>query len=128
MNLVFLGPPGAGKGTQTDIVSERYSIPAISIGAILRDAIKNQTELGKTAAKYVESGELVPDEIIIDIINERLSKDDCKNGFILDGYPRTKTQAAALDESGTEISLVIYFFVDEFLMIIYESHETLPQV
>ena len=113
LKLIFLGPPGAGKGTQTDIVSERYSIPAISIGAILRDAIKNQTELGKTAAKYVESGELVPDEIIIDIINERLSKDDCKNGFILDGYPRTKTQAAALDESGTEISLVINIFVDD---------------
>lgn len=113
IKLIFLGPPGAGKGTQTEILSEKYSIPAISTGAILRAAIKNQTELGKTAAKYVESGELVPDEIIIGIVNERLAEDDCKNGYILDGFPRTTAQAVALDESGVEVSLVINLTVDD---------------
>ena len=117
IKLIFLGPPGAGKGTQTEIISEKYSIPAISTGAILRSAIKNQTELGKTAAKYVEAGELVPDDIIIGIMKERLAEDDCKNGYILDGFPRTMAQAIALDESGAEISLVINLAVDDDVII-----------
>lgn len=105
--MIFLGAPGAGKGTQAEIVSEKYAIPAISTGAIIREAIKNQTEMGKAAAEYTEKGALVPDEVVIGIIKERLSKDDCKNGFILDGFPRTVPQAEALEEMGVSIDFVI---------------------
>ena len=107
MNMIFLGAPGAGKGTQAEIVSEKYSLPAISTGAIIREAIKNQTEMGKAAKSYTESGALVPDEVVIGIIKERLAMDDCKNGFILDGFPRTVPQAEALDKMGVKIDLVI---------------------
>lgn len=107
MKMIFLGAPGAGKGTQAEIVSEKYAIPAISTGAIIREAIKNQTEMGKAAAEYTEKGALVPDEVVIGIIKERLSKDDCKNGFILDGFPRTVPQAEALEEMGVSIDFVI---------------------
>ena len=105
--MIFLGAPGAGKGTQAEIVSEKYAIPAISTGAIIREAIKNQTEMGKAAKEFTEKGALVPDEVVIGIIKERLSKDDCKNGFILDGFPRTVPQAKALEEMGVSIDFVI---------------------
>ncbi len=107
MKMIFLGAPGAGKGTQAEIVSEKYAIPAISTGAIIREAIRNQTEMGKAAKEYTEKGALVPDEVVIGIIKERLSKDDCKNGFILDGFPRTVPQAKALEEMGVSIDFVI---------------------
>ncbi len=107
MKIMFLGAPGAGKGTQAEIVSEKYAIPAISTGAIIREAIKNGTEMGVAAKSYTESGKLVPDDVVIGIIRERLSMDDCANGFILDGFPRTVPQAEALDAMGIEMDLVI---------------------
>lgn len=107
MKIMFLGAPGAGKGTQAEIVSEKYHIPAISTGAIIRDAIRNGTEMGLAAKSYTESGKLVPDSVVIGIIRERLAQDDCKNGFILDGFPRTVPQAEALDEMGIEMDAVI---------------------
>ena len=107
MKIMFLGAPGAGKGTQAENVSEKYSIPAISTGAIIRDAIKTGTEMGKAAKSYTESGALVPDEVVIGIIKERLEQDDCKNGFILDGFPRTVGQAKALDAMGVEMDVVV---------------------
>jgi len=107
MNLIFLGAPGAGKGTQAEIVSERYGIPAISTGAIIREAIKNQTPMGIAARECTEKGALVPDDVVIGIIKERLAKDDCAKGFILDGFPRTVPQAEALDKMGIKIDLVI---------------------
>lgn len=100
MKIIFLGAPGAGKGTQAEIVSERLAIPTISTGAIIREAIKTGTEMGLAAKKYTDAGALVPDEVVIGIIRERLVKDDCKNGFILDGFPRTVPQAEALDAMG----------------------------
>ena len=113
MNLIFLGAPGAGKGTQAENVSAAYHIPAISTGAIIRDAIKNGTEMGKAASVYTEAGNLVPDEVVIGIIKERLAQDDCKNGFILDGFPRTLPQAEALDAMGVEIDQVINIYVPD---------------
>ena len=93
MNLILLGAPGAGKGTQAEVICEHLNIPAISTGNIIREALKNGTELGLKAKSFMDSGALVPDEVVIDIIKERLAKDDCKNGFILDGFPRTVPQA-----------------------------------
>jgi len=113
MKMIFLGAPGAGKGTQAEIVSEKYAIPAISTGAIIREAIKNQTEMGKTAKQYTDNGALVPDEVVIGIIKERLAQDDCKDGFILDGFPRTVPQAEALDKMGVDIDLVVNIFVPD---------------
>ena len=113
MNMIFLGAPGAGKGTQAEIVSDKYAIPAISTGAIIREAIKNQTEMGIAAKQYTEKGALVPDEVVIGIIKERLAMDDCKAGFILDGFPRTVPQAEALEEMGVEIDLVVNIFVPD---------------
>ena len=107
MKIMFLGAPGAGKGTQAELVSEKYRIPAISTGAIIREAIKNGTEMGNAAKAFTESGKLVPDEVVIGIIRERLAKDDCADGFILDGFPRTVPQAEALDAMGIEMDLVI---------------------
>ena len=107
MNIILLGAPGAGKGTQAEIVSERLSIPAISTGAIIREALKAGTEMGLAAKKFIDAGALVPDEVVIGIIKERLAEDDCKNGFILDGFPRTIPQAEALDTMGIEIDKVI---------------------
>ncbi len=107
LKLMFFGAPGAGKGTQAEIASERYGIPTISTGAILREAIAAKTELGVLAAGYVESGALVPDDVIVGIIKARLAEDDCKNGFILDGFPRTLAQAKAFDETGIGLSAVI---------------------
>lgn len=107
MKIIFLGAPGAGKGTQAEIVSERFGIPTISTGAIIREAIKCGTEMGLAARKYTEAGALVPDEVVIGIIRERLAKDDCNNGFILDGFPRTVPQAKALDEMGIKMDAVV---------------------
>lgn len=107
MKLIFLGAPGAGKGTQAEIVCEKLNIPTISTGNIIREALKNGTELGLKAKSFIESGKLVPDDVVIDIIKERLQKDDCKEGFILDGFPRTVVQAEALDRMGIEIDKVI---------------------
>ena len=113
MKLMFLGAPGAGKGTQAEIVSERYGIPAISTGALLREAIGAGTELGRKAKQYIDDGALVPDEVVIDIIKERLQKDDCKGGFILDGFPRTVAQAKALDAMGVRMDGVISIEVSD---------------
>lgn len=107
MKIMFLGAPGAGKGTQAEIAAKTYDIPAISTGAIIREAIKTGTEMGKAAQSYIEAGALVPDEVVIGIIKERLAKDDCKNGFILDGFPRTVAQAEALDAMGVEMDVVV---------------------
>lgn len=97
MNVIFLGPPGAGKGTQAQRICTALNIPQISTGDILRRAMKEETPTGLKAKQFVEAGKLVPDEVIIDIVRERLAMDDCQNGYILDGFPRTVTQAEALD-------------------------------
>ena len=97
MNLIFLGPPGAGKGTQAVRVCEQLGIPQISTGDILRRAIKNETPTGLAAKSYIDKGQLVPDSVVIDIVRERLAQDDCKVGYLLDGFPRTVLQAEALE-------------------------------
>ena len=107
MKLIFLGAPGAGKGTQAEKVSEKLGIPTISTGNIIREALKNETEMGLKAKSFIESGKLVPDEVVIGIIKDRLAEDDCQNGFILDGFPRTIPQAQALDTMGIAIDRVI---------------------
>ena len=98
MKLILLGAPGAGKGTQAEIISEKYNIPTISTGNIIRAALKNGTEMGLKAKAYTDAGNLVPDDIVIGIIKERLAESDCQNGYILDGFPRTIPQAEALDK------------------------------
>ena len=107
MKLIFLGAPGAGKGTQAEIVSEHLNIPTISTGNIIREALKSGTEMGLKAKEYIESGKLVPDEVVIGIIQDRLAEADCANGFILDGFPRTIPQAEALDRMGIVSDRVI---------------------
>ena len=107
MNLIFLGAPGAGKGTQAEVVSEALNIPQISTGNILREAVKNGTEFGLKAKAAMESGALVSDDIVIGILQDRIAQDDCKNGFILDGFPRTVAQAEALDAMKINIDKVI---------------------
>ena len=107
MNLIMLGAPGAGKGTQAERISEKYGIPTISTGEILRNAISTGTELGKTAKSYMDAGQLVPDEVVIGIISDFLNQDSCKKGFILDGFPRSIPQAEALDNMGVKIDAVV---------------------
>ena len=107
MKLIFLGAPGAGKGTQAEKVCDALKIPAISTGNIIREAIKSRTEMGALAREFVEAGKLVPDEVVIGIIKERLASDDCKKGFVLDGFPRTVAQAEALDKMGVSIDRVV---------------------
>ena len=107
MKIIFLGAPGAGKGTQAEIVSEKLAIPTVSTGNIIRAALKNGTPMGLQAKAYIEAGKLVPDDVVIGIIKDRLAEDDCQNGFILDGFPRTIPQAEALDEMGIVIDRVI---------------------
>ncbi len=117
MNIILLGPPGAGKGTQAKMISEKYGIPQIATGDILREAVAKGTELGKKAKEYMDRGELVPDEIVIGIVKERLKQPDCEKGFILDGFPRTLAQAEALDkmleELGKKLDAVINIDVPE---------------
>ncbi|HIU69942.1 MAG: adenylate kinase [Clostridiales bacterium] len=107
MKLILLGAPGAGKGTQAEKICDKLNIPAISTGNIIRAAVKDGTEMGKKAKAYMDAGDLVPDEVVIGIIQERLQEPDCKNGFILDGFPRTIPQAQALEDMGVEIDKVI---------------------
>lgn len=107
MKLILLGAPGAGKGTQAEIISEKYNIPTISTGNIIRAALKNGTEMGLKAKSYIDAGELVPDDVVIGIIKERLSESDCKDGYILDGFPRTIPQAEALDSMGFAIDAAL---------------------
>ena len=107
MKLILLGAPGAGKGTQAEIISEKYHIPTISTGNIIRAALKNGTEMGLKAKSYIDAGNLVPDDVVIGIIKERLAEDDCKNGFILDGFPRTIPQAEALEKMGRDIDAAL---------------------
>ena len=107
MNLILLGAPGAGKGTQSEKISERYGIPAIATGDILRKAIQEGTEMGKAAKSYMDAGRLVPDEVVIGIIRDYLASDACRNGFILDGFPRSIPQAEALDAMGIRIDVVL---------------------
>lgn len=117
MNLILLGAPGAGKGTQSQFIVEKFGIPQISTGDILREARKNQTDLGKKAEAYMKSGELVPDKVVIGIIDERLRQMDCDRGYILDGFPRTVEQADALSrllsQRRQNISVVLNFKVPE---------------
>lgn len=118
---VLLGPPGAGKGTQAQLVSGKLGLPHISSGDLFRDHLKNQTELGKVAKGYMDRGELVPDDVTISMIRERLSRSDCKDGALLDGFPRTPAQAVALDELlsqlGGKIDGVPYIKVDSEVLI-----------
>ena len=107
MKLILLGAPGAGKGTQAEKICQKNNIPTISTGNILREALKSGTEMGLKAKAYTDAGKLVPDDVVIGIIRERLAKDDCQNGFILDGFPRTIPQAEALDSMGVRIDKVI---------------------
>ena len=107
MNLIILGPPGAGKGTQAAFIASEQNIPHISTGDMLREAIKNGTELGLQAKAVMDAGNLVSDELIIELVKERISQDDCKNGFLFDGFPRTIPQAEALQENNVDINGVI---------------------
>ncbi len=107
MNLILLGAPGAGKGTQAEILCQRLHIPTISTGNMIREALKSGTEMGLKAKAFIEAGQLVPDEVVIGIVRDRLQEDDCQNGFILDGFPRTIPQAEALDRMGITIDRVV---------------------
>ena len=111
MNLIFLGAPGAGKGTQAEVVCDKLGIPAISTGNMLREAVKNGTPAGLAAKECMDKGDLVPDDVVIGILKDRIAQDDCKNGFILDGFPRTVEQAEALDKMGVNIDKVIEIHV-----------------
>lgn len=115
--IVFLGPPGAGKGTQAESISKALSVVSISTGEMIRDALKSGSELGKKVSSYIEVGTLVPDDVVIDIVKDRISKDDCNNGFILDGFPRTIPQAEALDKMNTDIQAVISLEVSDDTII-----------
>lgn len=117
MNIILFGPPGAGKGTQAEIICEKLSIPTISTGAVLREAMKNHTSTGLKAQSYIEAGKLVPDEIVTTIIKERIAEDDCKNGYILDGFPRTIPQAEALEAMGVRIDAVLNIEVPDEAII-----------
>ena len=113
MNLILLGAPGAGKGTQAELLMEKLHIPGISTGNMLREAMKNGTAVGEKAKYYMDNGLLVPDEVIMDIVAERVAQPDCQGGFILDGVPRTLAQAAALQERGVQIDHVVSIEIDD---------------
>ena len=117
MKIILLGAPGAGKGTQAEEISKKLNIPAISTGFIIRNAIAAQNEVGKLAKEYIDKGQLVPDEVIIKILFERLKEDDCANGYILDGFPRTLPQAYALDEHNVNIDKVLDIEVEDDVII-----------
>ena len=116
MNIVFLGPPGAGKGTQAKIICEKLNIPQISTGDMLRSAIANQTETGLKAKTFMDAGQLVPDDVVIALVKERLAMDDCRNGYILDGFPRTVEQAEALS-AFADLDAVINLDVDDEVLV-----------
>ena len=107
MKITIMGPPGGGKGPQAEIISKKLSVPHISTGAIIRNAIRNQTELGKAAKQYIDDGQLVPDDVVIGMVSHRLAEDDCKNGYILDGFPRTLVQAQSMDGIGIKLDCVL---------------------
>ena len=113
MKIIFLGPPGAGKGTKAEIVAERLGIPTISTGAIIREAIKSGSPMGVEAKKFIDAGNLISDDVVIGIVKERLAKSDCKRGFILDGFPRTVSQAIALSDMGIAIDRVVFIDVPD---------------
>ena len=117
MNIIFLGPPGAGKGTIAQAITKDLGIIQISTGDLLRGAVKEGTELGLKAKEYMDQGQLVPDELVIGLLKERITKDDCQKGFILDGFPRTIPQAEALESSNVKIDKVINFKVPDKLVI-----------
>ena len=117
MKLILLGAPGAGKGTQAEILSREYQIPSISTGNILRAAMKNGTPVGLQAKAYVEAGKLVPDDVIIGIIEERLAQPDCANGYILDGVPRTIPQAEAMEAKGIDIDWALSIEVEDRVIV-----------
>ena len=128
MNIIFFGAPGAGKGTQAEIVSKKLDIPTISTGNMIREAIKNGTDMGNAAKSYIEAGKLVPDEVVIGIIKDRLDADDCKNGFILDGFPRTIPQAEALEAMGVKIDVVLNIEVsDDEIVTRMSGRRTCPK-
>ena len=116
MNIILLGAPGAGKGTQASKIADTYGLPHISTGDIFRENIKNQTEIGVLAKTYIDKGQLVPDEITCKIVQERISRNDCENGYMLDGFPRTIAQAEALDKIA-DIQIVINIDVDHALLM-----------
>ncbi len=117
MNIIMLGAPGAGKGTQAAVLCEKLNIPTISTGNIIREALKNGTEMGLKAKSFMDAGQLVPDEVVIGIVKDRLQEDDCKNGYILDGFPRTIPQAEALDAMGADINCVIDIEVQDEVIV-----------
>ena len=117
MKIIFLGAPGAGKGTKADIVAERFGIPTISTGAMIREAIKSGTKMGLEAKKFIDAGQLASDEVVIGIISERLAESDCSKGFILDGFPRTVPQAEALDRMGVTLDKVISLEVPDDVIV-----------
>lgn len=117
MKLIFLGPPGAGKGTIAHRVVEKLNVVQISTGDLLRAAVADGSDLGAKAKAYMDAGELVPDELVIDLLKERIARDDCREGFILDGFPRTIPQAEALEKAGVEVDKVVNFKVDDELII-----------
>lgn len=117
MNLILLGAPGAGKGTQGEIIRQRFGIPEVSTGVMLREAIKAGTPMGLKAKEVIDHGDLVPDQVVNAIVEERLKSEDCQKGFILDGYPRTLPQAQALDAMGVRIDKVLYIHVDDEVIV-----------
>ncbi len=117
MKLIILGAPGAGKGTQAEKLSEKFSIPAISTGAIIREAIEKETPFGIKAKTYIDKGELLPDDAVIDMLMHRIASDDCKDGYILDGFPRTVSQAEALENSGIKIDTALSLEVDDDVIV-----------
>jgi len=117
MRLILFGPPGAGKGTQAEILTKKLGVPQISTGDILRNAVKDGTPVGLRAKSYMDAGDLVPDDIIIDVIKERLTRPDCVNGYIFDGIPRTIAQAEALDKQGVVIDVVLSMFVADEVIV-----------
>ena len=117
MKLIMLGAPGAGKGTQAAMICEKYNIPTISTGAIIRSAIRNATEIGTKAKSFIDKGLLVPDEVVIGIIKERLQRSDCKEGFILYGFPRTIAQAEALENMGISIDKALSIEVSDEVIV-----------
>ena len=117
MKIIFLGAPGAGKGTQADRLSARLGIPTISTGAIIRSAVKDGTKMGLEAKKFIEAGALVPDNIVIGIVKERLNESDCDKGYILDGFPRSVPQAIALEQMGVVLDKVVSFEISDEAII-----------